>query len=465
MTVDAAPPPDAPGFAAAEAERVAGLERRIARLEKINSVLMDRVESGVDSQANAYSLFQTAIGLERQVRERTDQLTHTLRKLERVNDELVRAKEIAERADRAKSRFLAQAGHDLMQPLAAARLSLSTLDEVQTTTEGRGLVRKVERGLASIEALLRTLLDISRLDAGAMVPRIEPVALGEILADLSADFAPIAARRGLRLDVVATRLHVASDVTMLTRILQNLIGNALRYTERGRVLVGVRRQGADRLRIDVIDTGPGIPEDQHGAIFEEFHRGRVGASDGEVGLGLGLSIVQRLGEALDHPITMRSTVARGSIFSVEVPRCAPPPAAPAEIAEEPGRAAQGWGLADALVLVVDDDPDIREAMVDRIGTWSCRAIAAADAVEADILLTALGRGPDLLLVDWHLARGIGLDVVDRLRAKWGETIPAVVLTADPDRDIEERVAARGLELMRKPVRPAELRALMAHLLS
>ena len=447
------------------AEAVAALEDRIARLEKINSVLMDRVERGIDSQANAYSLFQTAIGLERQVRERTDELTRALRELERTNAELVRAKEVAERADRSKTRFLAQAGHDLMQPLNAARLSLSALDEVQTRAEGRGLVRKVERGLGSIETLLKTLLDISRLDAGVMVPHIEPVALGPIFAYLAADFGPVASRRGLGLDVIATTLHVSSDATMATRILQNLIGNALRYTERGRVLVGARRIGTDTVRVDVVDTGPGIPEDQHRAIFEEFHRGRTGTPDGEVGLGLGLSIVQRLGEALDHRITLRSTVGRGSTFSVAMPRCAAPAASPAGAVAEPGRAAEGWGLADALVLVVDDDHDVREATADLIGRWSCRAVAAADGAAAEAAIGALGRRPDLLLVDLHLARENGLDVIARLRGLWGETIPAVVVTAEAGPDLEERLAARGLEPLRKPVRPAELRALMAHLLS
>lgn len=464
MTRAAGSEPSKPVGSEAEAERVAALEQRITRLEKINRVLMDRVEQGIDYQGNAFSLFQTAIGLERQVRERTDELTHTLRALERANRDLVRAKEVAERADRAKTRFLAQAGHDLMQPLNAARLTLSALEDVQSTGEGRGLARKVERGLASIEGLLRTLLDISRLDSGIMTPNVTPVALGEILADLAADFAPIAARRGLRFDVVATRLHVATDATMLTRILQNLIGNALRYTERGRVLVGARRIGDDLLRIDVVDTGPGIPADQHRAIFEEFHRGRTGAPDGEVGLGLGLSIVQRLAEALAHPVVLRSTVGRGSIFSVVVPRCDAPDRPAVAAVAEPGVNAQGWVLADALALVIDDDPDVREATVELIGHWSCRAVAAADASEAAARIAEIGRRPDIVLADYHLARGTGLDAIVRLRAEWGEEVPAVVITADTSREIEELVAEHGLELLRKPVRPAELRALMAHLL-
>ena len=444
------------------ARALARAEARIAKLEKINAVLIDRVERGVDSQASAFSLFQTAIGLERQVRLRTDELTRTLRKLERLNDDLVRAKEIAERADRSKTRFLAQAGHDLLQPLNAARLSLSALAEVQTADDGRRLVGKVERGLATIEELLRTLLDISRLDAGVMLPRIEAVALGEILADLAAGFAPLAARRGLRFAVVPARLHVASDAVMLTRILQNLIANALRYTARGRVLVGARRLPDDRLRIDVVDTGPGIPEDQHRAIFEEFHRGRAPAAEGEVGLGLGLSIVQRLADVLDPPLSLCSIVGRGTIFSLELPRTVAPVAhavAPA------GRTVQGWGLAGTLVVVVDNDRAVREATVDLIARWDCTAIAAGDGAEALRLLAAGERRPDLLLVDYHLDEETGVEVIDALREAWGADVPAVVVTADYGRETEERLALNGLEVLRKPVKPAELRALMAHLLA
>lgn len=447
-----------------EPERIARLEKRIAKLEKINAVLIDRVERGLDSHASAFSLFQTAIGLERQVRERTDELTRTLHKLERTNEELSRAKEVAERADRSKTRFLAQAGHDLMQPLTAARLSLSALEDLQREEDGRRLVRKIERGLGSIDDLLRTLLDISRLDSGVLVPRIEILDLDDLLADLATSFASVAARRGLRFDVLPCRLHVATDPAMLGRILQNLIGNALRYTEHGRVLVGVRRLGDDRLRIDVVDTGPGIAEDQHRAVFEEFHRGRTAAPDGEVGLGLGLSIVQRLADVLDHRVTLRSRLGHGSIFSVELPRVdAPDETAPIE-APHPVDVPQGWGLAEALVVVIDDDPAARDATVDLIGRWSCAAVAATSSAEARSRLAEIGRRPDLLLVEDRLAGETGVDAVAALRADWGAGLPAMLVTAAHGRAAEKRLAASGLEVLRKPVRPAELRALMAHLL-
>jgi signal transduction histidine kinase len=456
-------PPDVRTVVDASPE-IARLEARIAKLEKINTVLIDRVERSVDSQASAFSLFQTTIGLERQVRLRTDELTNALRKLEQMNDQLRLAKERAERADRSKTRFLAQAGHDLLQPLAAARLSSTALAEIQNDEDGRRLSRQVERALATIEGLLKTLLDISRLDAGVMQPRIVTVGLGQLLADLAADHAPLAAKRGLRLDVVPSSAHVATDPIMLTRILQNLIGNALRYTAAGRVLVGVRRRGPN-VRIDVIDTGPGIPDDQHAAVFEEFHRGRAETRDGEIGLGLGLSIVRRLADVLDHRVTLASRLGRGTRFSVEIERAPNPAPALAVVAPDPLDGPRGNVFAGSLVGVVDNDPAVREATVELVRRWGCAAIDARDARGLLARVDEDGRRPDLLLVDYHLDEETGVEALATLTRAWGIEPPTIVVTADYGRDIEERLAANGLELMRKPVRPAELRALMAHFLS
>lgn len=453
--------PTAPDDPAAE---IARLEARVAKLEKINAVLIDRVERSVDSQANAFSLFQTTIGLERQVRLRTDELMNALRKVEQMNDQLRFAKERAERADRSKTRFLAQAGHDLLQPLAAARLSSTALAEIQRDEDGRRLSRQVERALATIEGLLKTLLDISRLDAGVMVPQITTVGLGQLLADLATDYGPLAAKRGLRFGVMPSTAHVATDPIMLTRILQNLIGNALRYTEKGRVLVGARRRGT-KMRIDVIDTGPGISEDQHCAIFEEFHRGRAQTPDGEVGLGLGLSIVQRLADVLDHRVTLASNVGRGTRFSVEIERALrPAPPLPATMAR-PGPGPVPGVFTDTLVGVVDNDPAVREATVELVRQWGCEAIDGRDARDILARVEETGRRPDLLLLDYHLDHETGVEALAALTEAWGEEPPTIMVTADHGREIEERLAANGLELMRKPVRPAELRALMAHLLS
>ena len=439
-------------------ERTAELERRLAKLEKINAVLMDRVECGVDSRGNAYSLFQTAIGLERQVKLRTEELTAALRRLAQTNDQLLLAKDMAERANRSKTRFLAQAGHDLFQPLGAAKLAAETLAELQGEDRGRRLAQQIGRSLAGIEEILRTLLDISRLDAGTMLPKVRAVAVGQLLANLADDYGPAAARRGIELRIRGTRLMAATDPAMLARILQNLVCNALRYTERGRVLVGVRRR-EESLCIDVLDTGPGIPKDQHASIFEEFHRGHGPVVDAELGpgLGLGLSIVQRLVGALGHRIALRSEPGRGTCFSIEMPRASAPPALP----EKSRRAGD---LSGACVLVIDDNDDMREAIAALVEGWGCLTLAAADRRQAMQRQQDCGRRPDLLLVDYHLEEETAIEAIGALRSHFGEPLPALVVTADDSAAVEARVAAAGLELVQKPVRPAELRALTAHLL-
>ncbi len=265
----------------------------VDRLQRINEALVNRVERAMDQSRNAFSLFQTAISLEGQVRRRTDELTATLRTLERSNAELGRQKEISEKANALKTRFLAAASHDVLQPLHAAQLTVSALADLQTTDKGRELVAQVERSLDMMNDLLRTLLDISRLDAGAVVPDLGTVTLSPLVSSLIADFRPLAAARGLRLLTRIRPLAVLSDRTMLIRILQNLIANAVRYTETGGVLVAVRERGG-RVVIDVIDSGVGIPEAELANVFEEFHRGNRAGIGNDGGLGLGLSIVRRL---------------------------------------------------------------------------------------------------------------------------------------------------------------------------
>src|SRR4051794_5246504 len=291
----------------------------IGRLKRINEALISRVERSMEQQGNAFTLFQTAINLEGRIKARTEELRSTLRRLEQSNTELVAAKENAERANQSKTRFLAAASHDVLQPLNAAHLSMSALADLQTTDEGRKLVRQVERSLETMDDLLRTLLDISKLDAGVVRPDVGSVALEPVFAALRSDFQPLAAKKGLRLRVRPTALAVRSDRTLLSRILQNVVSNALRYTIEGGVLVGARRRGTMVL-VDVADTGCGIPEDQHQAIYEEFHRGPI-AAHGELsggGLGLGLSIVRRMVDALGHRISFRSVVDRGTVFRLEL---------------------------------------------------------------------------------------------------------------------------------------------------
>ncbi|TIP94329.1 MAG: HAMP domain-containing histidine kinase, partial [Mesorhizobium sp.] len=274
----------------------------LEKLKKINAALVSRVERSMDQQGNAFSLFQTAISLENRVRTRTEELHSTLRRLEQSNIDLSAAKENAELANLSKTRFLAAASHDVLQPLNAAHLSVSALAEVQTSDEGKKLVRQVERSLETMEDLLRTLLDISKLDAGVVQPDIGDVSLEMLFSSLRSDFLPVAEMKGLTLKFRPVNAVVRSDRTLLRRILQNILSNALRYTRSGGVLVGTRHRG-DTIRIDVADTGCGIPDDQREAVFEEFHRGTIPTDAGlaGAGLGLGLAIVRRIAAALGHP--------------------------------------------------------------------------------------------------------------------------------------------------------------------
>ena len=436
----------------------------IERLKKINAALISRVERSMDQQGNAFSLFQTAIGLENRVRSRTEELRSTLRTLEQSNIELGAAKETAELADLSKTRFLAAASHDVLQPLNAAHLSISALSEIQTTDEGRTLVRQVERSLETMEDLLRTLLDISKLDAGAVHPDIADVSLEHLFSSLNSDFQPLAAQKRLKLKLRETDAMVRSDRILLRRILQNILSNALRYTRSGGVLVGARRRG-DMISIDIVDTGSGIAEDQRDAVFEEFHRGSADADLSGGGLGLGLAIVRRMASALGHPVSFTSSLGHGTVFRVVVPAaadqhsCRPGPAAFS------GRT-RGYGLFGTKVLLVENDADVRAGMTALLNRWQCVVRSAASAAEAMSAVQDETWRPDIIIADQHLDHGdLGSVTIGAIRDRLGRTVPALIVTGDPSETLSGIVRASGIEMMRKPVKPAQLRALMAHLLA
>ncbi|MBN9236929.1 MULTISPECIES: hybrid sensor histidine kinase/response regulator [Phyllobacteriaceae] len=436
----------------------------IERLKKINAALVSRVERSMDQQGNAFSLFQTAISLENRVRMRTEELHAALRRLEQSNLALSAAKENAEYANLSKTRFLAAASHDVLQPLNAAHLSISALAELQTSTEGKKLVRQVERSLQTMEDLLHTLLDISKLDAGVVEPEITDVSLETLFSALRSDFQQVAEMKGLTLRFRPVAIAVRSDRTLLRRILQNILSNALRYTHKGGVLVGTRQRGKT-LRIDVADTGYGIPEDQREAVFEEFHRGTVGGGTEPTGggLGLGLAIVRRMAGALGHPVTFSSRVGRGTIFHIDVPVSANPQPEPgAGESETP----KGYGLFGTKVLLVENDADVLAAMTSLLERWQCIVRPAASTDEA---LDALGDTdwvPDIVIADQHLDGGdLGTETVAEVRDYLGRTVPALIVTADPSESVVKAARAAGIDLMRKPLKPAQLRALLAHLLA
>ena len=293
---------DAPGTSPED------LERRIAKLQKINAALMQRVERSMDQQGNAYSLFQTAIALESQVRQRTEELTSALARLERTNDELSAARDTSERANRFKTRFFTAVGHDLLQPLHAARLSASALAEANGSASQRAIAERIEHALTTIEQLLKSILDISKLEAGVVTPACRSVALDEMFASLVVDLEPQARAKGLALTWRRNGLTVNSDPLMLRRILQNLMANAVQYTDKGCVRLLGRPRG-EMVRIEVWDTGPGIGEADRETIFEEFQRGAATDRPTVGGFGLGLSIVQRMAEAAAKVRAAAVTVA------------------------------------------------------------------------------------------------------------------------------------------------------------
>lgn len=436
------------------------LTRQVEKLSKINAVLMDRVERSMDQQGSAYALFQTAIALEAKVRSRTEELVSVLRRLERTNDALIVAKEEAERANLSKTRFLAAASHDLLQPLNAAKLSISVLGDMQATPETQALAGKVERSLETIEGLIKTLLDISKLDAGVVKAECAAVAVDDILAGLAGGFEPLAAVRGLRLRVRPSGLLIETDPALLARVLQNLVSNAVSYTQRGGVLIGARRRGAV-CWIDVIDTGSGIAESERGRIFDEFYRGAASAEGGHAGLGLGLAIVERTVRALGAGLEVHSRLGHGSTFRVIVPCIGrirePAPATP----ETPGWPAVDDALAGRTVLVIENDGNMLDAMVSLLARWPCRTRVARAASGLD----ASAPPPDIVIADYHLDDGeTGLEAIAALRAR-RPGLPALVVTADYSGETAARVREAGCELLQKPVKPAELRALMTHLLA
>lgn len=438
----------------------------LERLKKINAALISRVERSMDQQGNAFSLFQTAISLESRVRSRTEELHSTLRRLEQSNIDLNAAKENAELANLSKTRFLAAASHDVLQPLNAAHLSVSALAEVQTSEEGRNLVRQVERSLETMEDLLRTLLDISKLDAGVVQPDVTDVSLETLFSSLRSDFQPVAEMKGLTLKFRPVNALVRSDRTLLRRILQNILSNALRYTRSGGVLVGTRHRG-DTIRIDVADTGCGIPDDQREAVFEEFHRGAIPTDAGLAagGLGLGLAIVRRIAAALGHPVTFSSKVGHGTIFHIDVPvgigDTADPIASTAEM-ERP----RGYGLFGTKVLLVENDIDVLQAMTSLLERWQCLVRPATSTGDALDMLGDTDWLPDIVIADQHLDRGdLGTTTIAEVRDYLGRAVPALIVTADGSETVAKAARAAGIELMRKPLKPAQLRALLAHLLA
>ncbi|WP_447731306.1 hybrid sensor histidine kinase/response regulator [Rhodanobacter soli] len=390
--------------------------------------------------------------LEQRVEQRTAELSEAL-------VATAQARRAAETANISKTRFLAAASHDLLQPLNAARLFTSALRQHPgLDAEASGLAERIDASFRAAEDLLDALLDISRLDAGSYHPEVGGFALAELFDSLRAQFAVVAEQRGLRLRVVPTRLAVRSDPQLLRRILQNFLSNALRYTSKGSVLLGARRMGADEVRIEVWDSGPGIAAEQRARIFDEFQRLDQPSPWGEKGLGLGLSICDRLAGILGHRLDLHSRVEHGSCFGVTVPRSENVPVRRQRV-ERAGPDKQ----LPLTVLCLDNDATILDGMRALLSRWGVDCRIALDVEQAR---GELARGPiDLILADYHLAEGVdGLQALQQLRGVLGELPPVAMITADGSSELKQRARALGYPVLHKPVRPAALRALLSALL-
>ena len=384
--------------------------------------------------------------LERRVVERTEEIT-------RVNAELSRAKSAADEANASKTRFLAAASHDILQPLNAARLYTSALVEKEPPAEVKNLAGNVDASLEAVEEIITALLEISRLDAGAMQPEISDFTIAGLFSQLKVEFEPAARAKGLELIFVASSQAARSDRRLLRRLLQNLVSNAIKYTMSGRVLVGCRRRGAS-LAIIVRDTGIGIPKGKQREVFREFQRLEEGMKAAR-GLGLGLSIVERIARVLGHPVTLSSEPGRGTAFAVEAPRGQARAAAAGTEA-----AARLAPLNGMTVLAVDNEPAILDGMRNLLEGWGCKVLTASGRADAEETLK-LAQPVDALLADYHLDSGTGLELIASLRRAGLAPPRAALITADRTPAVRDAAAGLGILVLNKPLKPAALRAMLS----
>lgn len=402
----------------------------------------------VTERENASRVLQTANEtLEKRVEERTAELMQ-------LNDDLARAREAAETANIGKTKFLAAVGHDILQPLNAARLYASSLMEKLSDQPIRSLAANVDDSLESVEEIMGTVLAISRLDSGVLTPNNTNFTVETLFQRLEVEFNPMASTKGLELKFIPNDFAVRSDFNLLRRLLQNLISNAIKYTDYGSVTVDARLK-RNKLIFDVIDTGHGIAEEDHEAAFEEFNRLERGIST-TTGLGLGLSIVKRLAATLDHELEFKSKLGHGTHFSVHVPLAR----GVVETHHSNNKSgADSSDLTGLQVVCVDNEPRILDGMERLLGGWGCEVLSfeSLSALRDDIdELT-----PALVIADYHLEEETGLDVVAAMREHFGTELVAIIITADRSAEIRDAIKAADISLLTKPLKPAALRAILA----
>lgn len=422
-------------------------ERKQARerLERVNVELEARVNE------RTRELRQANDGLRREIGER-----------EKIEAELVVAMRAAEEANRSKDKYLAAASHDLLQPLNAARLLVSTLQDRALPPDEHHLIDRVHRALEGAEDLLADLLDISKLDQQAIKPDFAYVAVDELIQGLAGEFEPVAENAGLRLKVRSREGLVRTDLRMMTRILRNLLSNAFRYTREGGVFLNVRvRDGL--LHLEIWDSGVGIPDDRLEDIFREFHQLAAPHTGGRKGVGLGLAIVDRMVRMLGHRIEVKSRPGIGSRFTVILPLEQPREVVSRSPTSLP--AMDVHALDGRQVLVIDNEPDILVSMRALLEQWGCEVMTAEGADEALAEVRACGQLPEAILADYHLNDGrTGCEVIYGLRRALGADIPAAIITADRSDACRRFLKTQYFPVLNKPVKPNRLRALLTSLL-
>ena len=409
-----------------------------------------------DSRKAAQALEQAKGQLEVRVAERTGELRETNLRLQ----EAIRA---AEEAQRSKTRFFAAASHDLLQPLNSARLFLAALSGQTLPPATTRLVDNTGASLEAVDDLINTLLEISRLDAGAVETEFSHFDLAGLIDQLATEFAPLADAAGLGLRRHALPVVVHSDAVLLGRVLRNFLSNALRYTRQGGILLGCRRT-TEGVLIGVWDQGAGIPADKLPSVFNEFQRLPEHAGMCSKGMGLGLAIVQRLARRMGHRLVVKSQFGRGSLFGIVVPYGDLALVGPPPVPEDAVSAAVSGNPSGALVLLIDNDATILEGMETLLNDWQYDTLAAASAAEAIALLDQHGCVPDAILADYHLDDGaLGSDAIRAVRAHLGQAVPAALVTADRTTEVQQEAESEGWAWLAKPVRPARLRALLSNL--
>nr|WP_282184026.1 hybrid sensor histidine kinase/response regulator [Azospirillum sp. OGB3] len=368
-----------------------------------------------------------------------------------------------ERTTAARSRFLASASHDLRQPFQAMRLFLDALCSQISDEKALSTAEMLGNAMTAGERLLNALLDISTLDAGTVTPDPQPVALDELLGQLVEEFRPQSEEKGLRLRARLCPGAVETDPVLFGRVMRNLLTNAIRYTRHGGLLLAMRRRG-NRWRIDVWDTGFGIPEEQLTAIFDEFHQLQNPNRDPTRGLGLGLAIVRRLAELLGLQVEVRSRIGRGTVFSVSLEAASPLAAPPPSHTAVPTTTAAAPPLTGMTVLAVDDEAMVLTGLQMILESWGCTVAAASDMREVFAVLDGLPDAPSVILTDLRLPGKVsGFDVIDRVRRLYGREIPAVVLSGETAQSALLEGQRRGCSFLHKPLHPGDLRQVLERL--